>query len=49
MEPIGFFSTLLEIYVMNVEGAAQGAPNVRRLTNDPADDFNAVWQPLLTD
>jgi Tol biopolymer transport system component/putative intracellular protease/amidase len=39
----------LEIYVMNVDGAAQGSPNVRRLTNDPADDFNAVWQPLLTD
>ena len=39
----------LEIYVMDVEGAAQGAPNVRRLTNNPADDFNAVWQPLPTD
>jgi len=39
----------LEIYVMDVEGAAQGSPNVRRLTNNPADDFNAVWQPLPTD
>src|SRR5207249_3620427 len=31
-----------EIYVMNADGSDQ-----RNLTNNPADDFGAAWQPLL--
>jgi Tol biopolymer transport system component len=31
----------LEIYVMDADGTS-----VQRLTNNRADGFNAVWQPL---